>query len=494
MVNIRLLHSFLLVLTLMLTVRESGYSTENNKEKQLVLIIEKTESELGRPIRADLYGINLKTKISDINLSELKKYFGITIDYIINNTIDERWKNQNIQLLKFKIYPKNIGEIVIPQIMAENVSSDKKTIYIRKGKTSEPKISLGTKNPYEQQQFIAHVKILSPDPTSRLSINKKSLIDNFESKPLEFKRTKNKYGEYELIIGWALTPLKSGKFKLKLPEIDYSVSGVLRKKFYLASIPISIKALPSYLPPTTTIGNVFIESSAPQKYWLRSNSINYWNIKLTGNLNDTYKLPPILRQIKNSSKISFFPASSTRTLKIEGNDLISEVNYSIPFKALNSGFLNFPNIQLQFFEPKSGKIITLTHKEKNIFILSLFWEILLAIFILFITLYTTKFYYIKWKKLKHSKIKREYAVQLLKNNNIRSLREAIKLLIESEFWPRNITINQWAGYWVEKYKVSDTFDDFIDALSSSFYSASDNHNINELSLQLQKLIINKKRI
>ena len=134
MVNIRLLHSFLLLLILTLTVSASVYTKENTKDKKLVLIIEKTKSVLGRPIRADLYGINLETKISDINLSELKEHFGISIDYSINNTLDERWPNQNIQLLKFKIYPKNIGAIVIPNIKVENITSNKKTIYIRKRK------------------------------------------------------------------------------------------------------------------------------------------------------------------------------------------------------------------------------------------------------------------------------------------------------------------------------------------------------------------------
>lgn len=236
---------------------------ENNSE-QLILYTDKSESVLGRPIRVDLYAVNLKTKISDINLSILKKDFGVVIDYAINDTIDKRWPNKKIQILKFKLYPRKTGSISIPSIASKNISSKEKIILVTKGETSLPVITLPKTPPYTQQQFIVHVEILSSNSTSRLSIDKKYEIDNFESIALPFERSKNKEGLYKLKIGWALTAITSGQHNIYLPPIEYSVSGVSRKKFFLTSTSINIKALPSYLPPTIPVGKVSIQSLSPK--------------------------------------------------------------------------------------------------------------------------------------------------------------------------------------------------------------------------------------
>jgi len=492
MVNIRLFQSGYILLILLLN--NNCYSSVNINSEKLILYTDKSESILGRPIRVDLYGVNLKTKISDINLAVLNENFGVIIDYVINDTTDKRWPNKKIQILKFKLYPRQTGSIKIPGISSKNVSSQEKKIVVTKGKTSSPLIILPKNKLYEQQQLIIHVKVLSADSTSRLSIDKKPVIENFASMPLPFERSKNKDGMYVLKTGWALTALKSGHLNLKLPPIEYSVSGVSRKKFFLPSKLINIKALPLYLPPTIPIGKISIQSELSQNGLLQSNSISYWNIKLVGNLNDSYKLPPILRQIKSNSQIKFLPVNSTRSTKTTNNSLISVVNHSIPFKALNSGFLTFPEVQLQYFDPINGKINTLTHKAKGAFVLSLFWRILFSLVIALIFIYIFRIGYKKWGHFKFSKTKREQAIIVLQDNKTDSIRESLRLLIEAEYWPQNITVTQWGEYWKNKYQVNDSFDDFIEELSSYFYSASEEHNVNELSLQLLTLIKNKNKL
>ena len=97
-------------------------------------------------------------------------------------------------------------------------------------------------------------------------------------------------------------------------------------------------------------------------------------------------------------------------------------------------------------------------------------------------------------KLKISTDKRNQALQnLLETENISQLKKSIKLIAEAECWPRNMTVSQWGNSWKEKYTVNDRFDDLINKTSSLFYSSENNRNINELSLQLYKLIQNRKR-
>lgn len=469
------------------------YSSANNiNSEQLVLFTDKSESILGRPIRADLYGIDLKSNISDINLAVLNENFGVIIDYVINDTSDKRWPNKKIQVLKFKLYPRQTGSVRIPEISTKNVSSREKIILVTKGKTSSPLMILSKNTHYEQQQFILHVKVLSADSTSRLSIDKKPVIEGFSSMPLPFERSKNKEGMYVLKIGWALSALKRGELKLKLPPVEYSVSGVSRKKFFLPSKRINIKALPLYLPPTIPIGKISIQSELSKNGLLQSDSISYWNIKLTGNLNNSYKLPPILRQVKSNSQIKFLPVNSTRSIKTTNNSLTSIVNHSIPFKALNSGFLTFPEIQLQYFDPVNGKINTLIHKAKGTFVLSLLWLSLLDIILGLFLIYLLLAVYKKWQKFKFSKLKREQALKLLQENNSLKIRESIRLLSEAEYWPKNLTLTQWSKCWVNRYQTNNNFNHLINTLSKYFYGSCDSYNSKNVSNQLLELINNRK--
>ena len=485
----RRLYYFIFTLLLLL-LSTTSYSSVNNSGK-LILFTDRSESILGRPVRVELYAVSLKTKISDINLSVLNKDFGVVIDYAINDTVDKRWPNKKVQILKLKLYPRKTGSILIPRIYSNNINSKEKHIIVTERGTSSPRIIAPQSSPYTQQQFIIHIEVLSSDSTSRLSIDNKHKVENFESTVLPFERIKNKEGKYILKTGWALTATISGQHYINLPPIEYSVSGVSRKKFFTPSIPIKIKTLPLYLPPTIPVGKVTLLSSTPKNIFLQSDSIFYWDIQLSGNFNNSYKLPAILRQIKSKSHIQFLPVNSTRSLKINNNSLNSKVNHSIPFKASKSGFLDLPEIKLQYFDPDNGKINTLIYKSEKIIVLSFFWQTVVILIGSLIIFYASRLTYKKWKIFNFSKIKNKQAILKLQENNIR---EAVKLLTEAEVWPKNITISQWGKYWRKKYQADDNFDDFIKALSSHFYSTSNEYKSVDLSKQLLILIKHKNKL
>ncbi len=465
-----------------------------NASPQLILFTDKSESTLGRPIRAELYGISLKTKISEIKLNGLNENFGVVTEYVINNTSDKRWPNQPIQILKLKLYPRTTGIIIIPGLSANKVQSQKKTIRIIKGKNESPQINFSTSEPYERQQFTVHITITSHDSNSRLSIKENSNISGFEITSLPFERIKGKNGIYLLKIGWALTVLKSGQFKFELPPIEHSISGVSRKKYYLPITSINIKPLPSYLPPTIPVGKVTIQSTLPPNGLLQPDSISYWDIKLSGKLNNTYRLPPILRQIKSNNHIKFLPINSKRSIKATIKGVTSIVNHSIPFKALENGFLRFPKIQLQYFDPESGKIKMDFYQANDVFVLSYFWRSLLAVFLTIFIIYIFYISYKKWMRYKFSRVKLKQAVKILQiNNTITTVRESIGLLAEAENWPKNTTISQWAGYWESRYQVDINFERLISSLSSLFYSSEKDCNIKQISQQLIALINNRKK-
>ena len=465
-----------------------------SETSKLLLFIEKSNHILGRPIRAELYGVALKTKITDINLSKLNKNFGVLTDYSVNDTIDGRWPNQSIQILKFKLYPRYIGKITIPPLNLNNLITKEREIDVNIGETGEPTISSLTNMPYERQQFVLNISIKSEDSTSRLSVREDFKINGFESTSLPFSRTKGKNGTYINNIGWALTALKSGEQKIELPPVEYSVSGVLRKQFYLPHNIINIKSLPSYVPPTLPIGKITLLSQPAHTWLMQTDTLAYWKINIRGEVNNAYRLPAVLKQIRSNSHFHFLPVNSKHLSEISNNNLLSITNHTIPFKALSSGFLKLPDLTVQYFDPDKGEIKHITYESSRIFVLGLFWQIILGTFVLYLIYNLINVMYRKAIKLKTSNEKRTKALDNLQEiKNTTQIKESMQLIAEAEYWPKNLTISQWGNNWGKKYQVNDGFDDLIQKISSFCYSLESNNDISKLGLQLYNIIKNRKR-
>jgi len=459
---------------------------------QLEMYTDKVETDLGRPLRIELIGIDLNSKLADINLKSLNKHFGVVSDYSIDDASDPRWPNETVQILHLKLYPRTTGQLTIPVLRIDNAESKAIDIKSLTGKTSAPKVSFSSSSPYIRQQLIATVNVISTDLSSRLSIRKDDNINGFESQPLSFKRTKLKDGRYLLQIGWALTALKSGAQQLQLPPIEYSVSGVSRKRFFLPSTTLKVKSLPAYLPPTIPVGKISIHSQLKQRYFLSNDTIYYWELTLKGQLNNSYRLPPVLRQIKNNNEMSFLPINSQRSANTTNKTLTSRVTHSIPFKPSASGLLSLPQIHLQYFDPEPGTIKTVTHQTDNIFVLSLFWKIIATILTLIILAWLFVQGRNKWQRHQFSKLKYQQAITLLtEQESSQAIRESLKLIAEAEYWNTNLTITQWCQLWKKKYQTGSDFKINCNALSDLCYQSKTGHNISNINKNLIYLIANK---
>ncbi len=492
MVNISLKYLSILLISLINNTCLAGKDIDNT---QLMLFVDKSESILGRPIRAELYGISLKSKITNVKLNPLNNDFGVVADYVINDTSDKRWPGKSVQILKLKLYPRHIGKLIIPGLTINDAQSQKKTIHVKQGKISVPKATFSTISPYERQQLIIQVAFISTESSARLSVKGDTDIDGFENTALNFKRSKNTDGTYLLQIGWALSAIKSGALKLELPPVTYSISGVSRKRFYLPIKTLNIKALPSYLPPTIPVGKVTIKSVSVNRNILQTNSLSYWELSINGALNNAYNLPPVLRQIKSNKQVRFLPINSERSTKATDSTLFSTVNYSIPFKALQSGFVTLPKIEIQYFDPDDAKLKTIIHHSEDVFVLSVIWRSFLSLAIIFMLFYIGRKIYEVWQRYIYSHNKRAQAIEKLHDNNdIKETRESIILMAEAEYWPENTTISQWANLWKNKYQVSNSFEEFISELSSDLYSLNSNTKTTKLSKQLLNIVKNRKKL
>lgn len=478
-----------LIIALLISFHNTGYATP-----QLLLFTDKTESEIGRPIRVELYAIDIKNKLSKINLSPLSKDFGIVSEYSTDETSDSRWPGKVVQILNLKIYPRKTGLITIPSLVLNKSTSKTKTVTIKSSSSiADPVISLSTKSAYTRQQFIIQVSVVSGHLSSRLTINSGDKITGFESTALKFKRSKQKNGQYLLTTGWALSALNSGTKNIELPEIEYSESGVSRRKYYLPVQEMKIKSLPAYLPPTIPVGEVSLSSQLSKSALVKTDSVFYWKLKIQGKLSNSYQLPPVLRQVKSHNDLKIFPVNTEREQVISSDNFTSVVTHSIPVKINRSGFIPLPSIQAQYFEPDSGKIINISTKAQYVTVANSYLLILIYSLAALIFYFISSNIYKLFKIRNYKNAMRNNALNILKKElKPGDIRQAVNLLSRAEGWPENISLTQWKVFWSEKYNTDSEFSQLLQQLSGLMYAGKQSESIKELANKLIAIVENRQ--
>lgn len=489
------IYSILLVFLLPLSV---------SAEPQLLLELNKTEVQIGRHINAQLYGIDLPGKLVDINLEGLRESFGIDILETIEDAEDPRWPTQSVQSIQFKLYPRQIGNYLLPELIFSGIKSNHKNISVLKGvvksrsgsKSIVREVSLPSAEIWERQQVLIEVKFTTPE--TFVTLNTEIIkIPGFEVFPVPTKSVKVSQDGSELSaisIGWILFPLVAGQYNLELPSIEYQQSGRTLRTYYLPKQKLNIKALPPYVPPTMPVGKIGISSSLREQELLSPSELSYWDITLTGDGVSPNWMPSVIRQLKSNSNIDFFSTDSIRESKIQKNVLQSQVVHLVPFKALGNGKLELPVIQAQYFDPTTGKIIRISHHPEQAFVLSMTWRFFIGGLLSLLIIFMGRYFYREISALqKRRRLHQAALSQITQATSFFDVRNSLNVLANAEGWPGNLTIQHWTLYWESCFKRDDGFLELLQQLSQACYDKEPLQGLEDFRLKFVSQLSAKKR-
>jgi hypothetical protein len=100
---------------------------------QLLFILHKAEIQLGHSIDAELYGIDLHAKLVDIDLRGLKEVFGVTLQESSGEIEDPRWPGRPVQMMQFKLYPRQTGNLIVPELSVAGAQTKPQTVLVTPG-------------------------------------------------------------------------------------------------------------------------------------------------------------------------------------------------------------------------------------------------------------------------------------------------------------------------------------------------------------------------
>jgi len=465
--------------------------------------LKKSSGELGRPVYLKIIGEELKTDLSKLSLHSLNKEFvldskDLDTEIVKQTNGDDKQKNKTSirrQTLSLKLYPRQTGELLIPSFTIDKHHSTEKTIIILDAITDGKIISIDwklmTSEAWQREQIVISLALTTPEEYATIKLAKQS-VDGFEITPLPVNREwieDDQGGKSTITAGWSLLPLKSGNMEIDLPAIEYHLSGVIRRNFYLPKIKLAIRPLATYLPPTIPVGKLNIESSITPTGILNTNDLAYWNISIESKSLTPYWLPPVLRQIKSNDNILFFPATSKRSMHPDSKGVHGRVNHTIPFKPLSNGLINLPALKIQYFDPITGRLESITHQTKRPISIGTATRILAIFIFLVVLLYLWKGLY----RYIHSRVKyrkrRLNALEMIKQAKTKEeVLAGLRLLGRSEGWPANLTLSEWLECWQMKYLTEPQLKEAIQSLSNYCYGLAKENSLQAIISSLAKLL------
>jgi hypothetical protein len=441
----------------------------------LYLDIDRTEVELGKRISAILYGVDASLDPEQLDLTELRRQFDVEIPGTPDEVEDKRWPDSRVERLRLRFTPKTTGELTLPAIVVGELATQPVRVSVRKGMVKDKPIDFHTtlfpSNPWERQQVILWAEIITPDPFARLTLDAWQ-PKGFETVPLPFVREKE--GErYRIGIGWALFPLVAGEYRLEIPPVSYRVSGSTRRRYYFSDEQLEVKELPPYILPTTPVGRLTLSSRIDPSGMLESGVLANWHLQLEGVALTPLRFPPIQRQIESSDNVQFLPENLIREINPDRAGVHGSVRMTYPFKPAGTGLLELPPLRLDYFDPDTGRLETMTLRHEHTFVYHrgmLF--LVLALLLLAISRVVLRWSPSLLERYRKSRARRALLSEMAGVETPVELRNRLDELASIEGWGSNLTLRQWGRYWKAKSRAeNENLDLVLDELERACYAS-----------------------
>ena len=331
--------------------------------------------------------------------------------------------------------------LMLPRVFAEEVSGE------------DFVVQLSSATVWEREELRVTVSIDTPDRFASLDTST-PVLPGIESVVLPLVRETRSVpgGRTRLVIGWALFPLASGDYSLQLPPIRYRSGGTTLFEYRVPPQPIHVSALPSYVPPTLSVGRVGIDSAIEPAGLLRPGRLGYWRVRLSGTHVLPQSLPHVLQQVVSADSMAFLAAESTRIISPRHDGVHGEVIHEIPFKVEGTGRFELPTLEYQYFEPTTGRLVRVRHVPDPVIGLGTGWRVGLGLLALSVLV---------WGFARMARrVVAQYRVSNRRSSTIEAMRfarttgellAALRAHAATEGWGGNLGLHAWLRHWEERY-------------------------------------------
>jgi len=455
--------------------------------RHLLLSVDNNEVQLGKPIQATITAHNIKLNLSGIKTEALQKNFGV---YVIENSTKFNADKSEIQYLVVSLYPQRSGDFEIPALKLGRYSTKPLSVTVLPAIEDNTELNFSTSisslSTWQRQQVIVTTSVITASKFAKITLDDFS-YNGIESYALAASRTELNDGKYRLTAGWVLYPFNNGIQNINLPSVDYRLKGKVQRKFIPQNVLLDVKALPPYIPPLMPVGKITVNKSISQNT-SGSGSTHILDVSISSKHALPSSLPSLPRDYIVDGDITTTKTTSTLTTPPANTGFSSSIQHRMPISFNASGSYQFPELVYKYFEPSSGKIVTIKNESINIIILSPLLKLVLtiALIIILVKILTTAIRYIS------AYLQRRNRRIIIINSvlDAQSPQELHRLLNEyakTYRWKENMTLEKLQATWQANKKSSSH--EPLNELSRACYSAKwDRNNLPELNRKIYSLL------
>lgn len=434
--------------------------TEINPEVKVV--VDKSQVEMGKYLflRIEYVGDSVP------EISNLQKWYD---DFFVDRREQEAEKLAN-GLIKYteylRLYPRRVGNMVLGAIAMGGAIAQpvriKVNAAVRNGIDGTPHWLPLPSSIWQGQTIAVSIIQNSLHPSNQVVIEA-GLFPGFYVQQLNDK-TELQETIKTVQLRWLFTAQTTGLMQLEAPAIEQRGRG--RWRFYLPRATIKVKPLPSYIPPTVPVGKLTIRTGVSQV-----DQKPVWTVELQNKGQLTEEIYGIRRQL------SELTGTPVEVIKVSGyhpdkdNPMTAAHRYSVPVPDWSMGFINGPEITVQYFDVDEGRIKSVTGSLPGVWYVTRLWRnVLLLVFGLIVVIVSV----IGFRTIKNIQAWRSYRHLLKQSTNPHELK---RLLLEPGDF---CTLDAWSVV-----KVDPMAKQITRKLNALCYSRSCHFSFNEI----KKLII-----
>ncbi len=404
----------------------------------------RTDIELGKPLWLDIQSDSTSPDLRSIDFSALAAQFFVdtkTDITIVNG--QQHWR--------VRLYPYHTGTHTIPALFYSGVASTPLTVNVTDAldpKTGQPMPITTTlsvaaaQTVWVRQQITVLYTIHTQNPRSQFRFPVPP-AGKHELTPFILSVTTDAQQNAIHQLGWSIHSTQTGTAHIELPPLQFSSDGVTTHSFYHAPLNIDVQPLPIYVPATMPVGRLHIRNDHS---WIfaATNSLAQLQVTLTGFGIPAARLPDIGASLHSATGIHTYPATVTQHERFSAQGIQSEVTYRLPFKSGTQGTHRLEPVNLDYFDPDTGRIITLHLQPLVILSLRTWLLVVLLAGLLAISYRLLKPPVLRLvQRMQRYWLYRKTLQQLRTTTTAQQLRQCIRQFAQAQGLPENVTIATW---------------------------------------------------
>lgn len=434
---------------------------------------------LGESLTLEIIVQDPQAALSSIQLDELKLNFEVYAVSTSQQSEIRKGREVKTEIMTLTLYALQSGELALPSLHYMGKTSKKLPLSVLDGSPQMPRVIIkqGVEPalPRVRQAAILYLDIYDdgslqwarPADVVVVGAHVRPLADTLSEGVLEGSNyTIHRYA-------WAITPLRDTGVSIRFPMLD-AVKFGSHLRYDAKPLWFYVAPVPAYLPVHVPIGKPEVSMAAMPAEILLNRPVN-WVLTITGSGISEEGIAKLLSTMHDDDNWNFYPLTTVPGLVERATSATQTFKFVIPFKAVRAGVMRLPDLNLPYFDPEQGKIVTIKMAGPLFNVVNPLWRVVRIVVIgCLIVVGLGGLSYFLWTHIRRVLRKRKSLRNIKQADTAKALSQAMLDYDAGTGKVGGATLQQWLHCMEAVYAEDIRLSEIVGVLESERYHTGNN--------------------